>query len=257
MSEKSKTTTKVPKKPGSAEIEEDLSCPACHKEPALCLCAIVKALPSHLHVLFLQHPQEPDVTLGTARLAHSILKNSTLKVGLSWPNLVKALGRPAENSKWGVLYLGGRDQEKRPAGYRPPWLAIKAKGEKEFSAVEPGDRGNLEGIVVLDGTWSQAKTLWWRNAWLLKLNRIVITPRHKSMYGDLRKEPRRECLSTIESVAEALEALGEKAEVTTGLTSYFSELLKRFRAVSQAARDAEKSKRSSKHSKPPAPAPAE
>ena len=217
---------------------EDLSCKACFKEPELCLCAVVSKLPSRLHVLILQHPQEPDKTLGSARLAHSALENSTLKVGLSWPNLAKALGRPAENVKWGVLYLGGRSQEKTPPNYRAPRLAIKAKGEKSFSAIDPGEFHGLEGIVVLDGTWSQAKTLWWRNAWLLKLNRLVISPNRKSLYGELRREPRRECLSTIESIAETLEALGEKTQVTETLRSYFGELLKRYRALSKASKPA-------------------
>src|SRR5204862_7870678 len=27
----------------------------------------------------------------------------------------------------------------------------------------------LDGIVLLDGSWKEAKTLWWRNPWLLKL----------------------------------------------------------------------------------------
>ncbi len=225
-------------KPQPLPEDIDNSCAACYKEPALCLCADVKPAATRLHVLFLQHPQEPDKTLGSARLAHSILKNSTLRVGLSWPNLAKALGRPAENAKWGVLYLGGRSQEKRPEGYQAPRLAIKAKSEKIFAAVQMGKHGGLEGIVVLDGTWSQAKTLWWRNAWLLKLNRLVITPPRKSMYGDLRREPRRECLSTIESVAEALEVLGEKPEVPASLRASFGELLKRFRALSKASKAA-------------------
>ena len=34
----------------------------------------------------------------------------------------------------------------------------------------------LDGIVLLDGSWKEAKTLWWRNPWLLKLHRIVLDP---------------------------------------------------------------------------------
>ena len=44
----------------------------------------------------------------------------------------------------------------------------------------------------------------------------------------LRKEPRRECLSTIESVAEALEALGEDAAVCDALRGHFARLLARY-----------------------------
>lgn len=84
--------------------------------------------------------------------------------------------------------------------------------------------------MILDGSWSQAKTLWWRNAWLLKLRRVVLTPQGRSLYRELRKEPRRECLSTIESIAECLTSLGEPAEVETGLKTLFGELLGKQRA---------------------------
>ncbi len=88
----------------------------------------------------------------------------------------------------------------------------------------------LDGIVALDGTWAQAKTMWWRNAWLLKLKRLVLHPSRPSLYGKLRKEPRRECLSTIESVAEALEALGEDAAVCEALRGHFGRLLGKYQA---------------------------
>jgi DTW domain-containing protein len=164
---------------------------------------------TRLHVLILQHPQEPDKELGSARIANLALENSTLKVGLSWPNLSKALGRPVVHANWGVLYLGAKSEH----------------------AERPGPTGApLEGIVALDGTWAQAKTMWWRNAWLLKLKRIILSPSRRSLYGKLRKEPRRECLSTIESVAEALQELGEDPGVSDSLRGYFSALLRKYEA---------------------------
>lgn len=171
-----------------------------------------RPLETKLHVLILQHPQEPDKELGSARLAHRALANSTLCVGLSWPNLSKALGRPAVHGNWGVLYLGGKAE------------SAKAKQTAADLAAL-----NLEGIVVLDGTWAQAKTLWWRNPWLLKLKRIALNPARRSLYGSLRREPRRECLSTIESIAEALDALGEDPKIGETLRAEFAELLRRFR----------------------------
>ena len=44
--------------------------------------------------------------------------------------------------------------------------------------------------MLLDGTWSQAKALWWRNAWMLKCQRVILGPKRPSRYGKLRKEPR-------------------------------------------------------------------
>ena len=46
-------------------------------------------------------------------------------------------------------------------------------------------------MVVLDGTWSQAKALWWRNAWMLKCQRVILGPAQPSRYGKLRKRAAR------------------------------------------------------------------
>lgn len=213
------TTTPHAKTKTAAEDQ----CPKCGKEPALCLCATINSVKNEFVVVILQHPQEPDKTLGSARLSHTILQKSILKVGLSWPNLAAVLDRPkANNMNWGVLYLGGKNETPRgkPARIR----ILDARGQ----SWEADDSG-LEGIIVLDGTWSQAKTLWWRNPWLVKCKRIILTPQHKSMYGELRKEPRREALSTIESIAETLEALGDNSGAPDKLRSAFGELLRRCR----------------------------
>ncbi len=57
-------------------------------------------------ILVLQHPQEQDRVLGTARLLAGSLAHAKVVVGLSWRNLAHALGEPAEPRDWGVLYLG-------------------------------------------------------------------------------------------------------------------------------------------------------
>jgi len=197
-------------------------CPKCYRAESLCVCdAIVPAQTKH-HVLILQHPQEPDKELGSARIANLALENSTLRVGLSWPNLSKALGRPVIQGNWGVLYLGSKS-EKRPNSQR---LTVMTKLDRAANVAEI----QLEGIVVLDGTWAQAKTMWWRNPWLLKLKRLTLNPVKPSLYGRTRREPRRECLSTIESIAETLEALGEDARISQALRSIFTELLRKYQA---------------------------
>jgi DTW domain-containing protein YfiP len=85
------------------------------------------------------------------------------------------------------------------------------------------------GIILLDGTWSQAKTMWWRNPWLLKTRRMHLIPKQKSLYGNIRKEPRPECVSTLEAAAETLSLLGVDPTVETRLKSQFAEQLKEFR----------------------------
>lgn len=213
------------------------TCPRCEKPPGLCVCEAIRELSTRLHVLILQHPQEPDKELGSARLTHLSLPNSTLRVGLSWPNLKKALGRPdtagIQPSRWLVLYLGSG--LKATGSSRPEaglHLVSKAGAPLPISAAEAA--AELDGIVLLDGTWSQAKALWWRNAWLLKLKRGILVPRRKSLYGELRREPRKEALSTIESAAETLTALGEPESVAEGLRAIFGELLAKRRLLKKS-----------------------
>lgn len=208
--------------------EQMIECPQCQKRQDLCLCAELHPQKTRKHVVILQHPQEPDKLLGTARLAHLNLPNSTLKVGLSWPNLKKVLGREeVQASRWAVLYLGSGIQ-----GAQQPKPGTLQLVDKKGAPLPDQDKllKDLEGFIVLDGTWSQAKTLWWRNAWLLKTRRAILVPPRKSFYGELRKEPRKECLSTIESVAYTLSALGESKASSDELLTLFQKLLEKYRS---------------------------
>ena len=83
----------------------------------------------------------------------------------------------------------------------------------------------LEGVVLLDGTWKEAKTLWWRNPWLLKLRRLVLNPQHPSRYGRIRREPRREALSTLEAAALLLKHLDGRPEAEAALLGALDRLI--------------------------------
>lgn len=210
------------------------TCPQCLKRRDLCVCSELKPVATQTHILILQHPQEPDKELGSARLAHLSLPNSTLKVGLSWPNLKAALGREVQPSRWAVLYLGSGIQGGSPSvstdtAKKSRLQLVTKKGEALPEAENQKTLADLEGIVLLDGTWSQAKALWWRNAWLLKLRRAILVPGKPSLYKELRREPRRECLSTIETISESLSAMGEPDSVSESLTHLFDALLKKYR----------------------------
>ncbi len=89
----------------------------------------------------------------------------------------------------------------------------------------------IKGVVIFDGSWAQAKTLWWRNAWVLKGKRLALNPQNPSLYGKLRREPRREALSTIEAAAVAIAGLENKPEIETRLRKDFSAMLDKYRAA--------------------------
>ena len=202
-------------------------CPRCAKPAALCVCQDVEPINNRLHLLILQHPQEQDVELGTARLTALHFKKATVKVGLSWPSLAKALGEAADPKRWAVLYLGSAQAAKFPAGRTV--IALNKKGVP----VPDQDEAlkGLQGVIVLDGSWSQAKTLWWRNAWLLKARRIALKPNRPSRYGTLRREARKEAISSLEATALLMSTLENNPAISDALHASFEKLLTRYRQL--------------------------
>jgi DTW domain-containing protein YfiP len=221
MSNQSEPVTK-------SDPDEIPDCPHCGKPLPLCICDSVTPLENKVSLLILQHPQEQDRALGTARLTAMHFENAVVKIGLSWPSLSKALGRPVDDpSRWAVLYLGSAKVSELDTDAEI--VAINRKGE-----IEPHQRailGDIEGIVLLDGTWSQAKALWWRNAWMLKCQRIILGPKRASRYGQLRREPRGDGLSTIEAAAMLLAGLEKRPDIAETLNGCFERMLARYRQV--------------------------
>jgi len=163
---------------------------------------------NRLFVLVLQHPQECRETLATAAATVAALRRAKLVAGLSWPNLSRVLGRRTDPKRWGVLYLGSARPAALGQGREIPGREIILLGRDGKALPDPDAilRG-LEGIVLIDGSWKEAKTLWWRNPWLLKLHRLVVNPPRPARLGRLRREPRREALSTLEAAALVLRHL--------------------------------------------------
>src|SRR5258708_32863887 len=90
----------------ASAADPDPECPHCRKPPALCVCAGITRIDNRVSLLILQHPQEQDRELGTARRTALHFKDALLKIGLSWPSLSKILGRPTDPQRWSILYLG-------------------------------------------------------------------------------------------------------------------------------------------------------
>ncbi len=190
-----------------AKTPKAQACPNCFRPQTECWCELFAALPNHLPVLILQHPQETLKQMNSAQLIRLSLKNCKVKIGLSWPGLKKVSGDvEAMPSEWGVFYLAANAPQTKPVEILSP----KKKPFEDFS--------KLKGLVLIDGSWKQAHALWWRNAWLLRLNRITIKPEKISLRGQAKESG----LSSLEALAFALPHLGEKQNIA-------DELLKRYR----------------------------
>jgi len=179
------------------------------------------AVDNRLFVLILQHPHEKREPLATAPTIAAGLRRARLVTGLSWPNLERALGRPADPKRWAALYLGSA----RPKALGNQGQIILLGRDGEPLAKPESILRSLDGIVLLDGTWSQAKTLWWRNPWLLKLHRLVLNPPHPARLGRLRREPRREALSTLEAAALVLRHIEAGPDAADALLAALDRLI--------------------------------
>ncbi len=193
---------------------DELPCETCRRPRAACVCDRIIAHETARRVLILQHPQEQDALLGSAQIVTASLPKAQIVIGLSWRSFAHALGEEdVDVKKWAVLF-----PDKEAEGGQ-----VTARGG---AVLEPRA---LDGLVVLDGTWSKAKSLWWRNPWLVKMNRLTLKPKQPSIYGRLRQEPRRDYVSTLESVAAALTLCGEPPEIEASLSRVFRTLVQRVR----------------------------
>jgi DTW domain-containing protein len=156
-------------------------CWRCRRPRSVCWCESVTALPSKTHVVFIQHPREAKVPVSTCRMAHLSLLNSEMHVELrpeSKPSLLRTLQGPDV----AVLF-------------------------PSTSAVDIESMENPpQTLVVVDGTWSNAKKLVEQSKVLSGLPRVRFSPLKPGNYR-IRKEPDAHCYSTIEAVAYVLERL--------------------------------------------------
>ena len=180
---------------------------------------------NRLLILILQHPREKKENMATAALAVAMLRRAELVVGLSWPNLARALGGAAgpaaDPRRWAVLHLASA----RPRGFGLEQEVVALDRHGQPAADQQAMLRGLDGAVLLDGSWSEAKALWWRNPWLLKLRRLVLDPQRPSDFNRVRREPRREALSTIEAAALLLARVEKRPEIETALKSALDRLI--------------------------------
>jgi len=104
---------------------------------------------------------------------------------------------------------------------------------------ELGDAEGLDALVLLDGTWPQARCLYRDNPWLWSLPHVRLTPERPGRYR-VRGEPGPHCLSTLEAGVAALCMLEGGQDRLEGLLSIFDQMnaqqLARLEAVESAPR---------------------
>jgi DTW domain-containing protein YfiP len=136
-----------------------------------CICDRIPRIETRTRFVILRHAWELDKGSNTGRIAHLALPNSV------------------------VHDIGLKDQP-----FDPGWIPERAA--LLFPDVARDVHESPETVVVLDGTWGQAKRMVHRNEALWRLPRLRLdTPPERRR---LRTPPRVEGMSTIEAMAQVL-----------------------------------------------------
>jgi DTW domain-containing protein YfiP len=175
-------------------------CYRCLKPRVTCICGSLPRVENRTEVLVLQHPRERSHPIGTARFASLGLANARTIVA------------------WNA---GARETE--PPGWLPEGTALLYPGDgaRDLRLLETHERPSA--LLVLDGTWFTARTLYRDKLWLRRLPHYRFLPSTPGRYR-IRREPQLDYVSTIEAIVEALRILEPE-------TAGFAELIAAFDAM--------------------------
>ena len=166
------------------EVHHRDVCWTCRRPKRVCWCEDLRPVDSQTHVVFIQHPRETKVPVSTCRMAHRSLPNSELHVAL------KAQG----DARLEAICAQGDVA-----------VLFPSEGATDVAQLTSAPKT----LIVVDGTWSNAKKVVEKCPLLSTLPRLSFQPERPGNYR-IRKEPEAHCLSTIEAVTYVLEKL-EKA----------------------------------------------
>jgi len=172
-------------------------CERCERPPNVCLCSFLPATPfdTRFDIYCIQHPHEAK---RKAISSIPLLRHSLAKFKLEITTQISTL--PSL-----------------------PLLLFPGPQARELTAKDliPG-----RTLLVIDGTWKEAKKIVHMNASLLaQVPRVFISCEKESIYGTLRKEPMRGCVSTLEAVAEAISVMEEQCATQEYLLHAFHQMV--------------------------------
>uniref|UniRef100_A0A9L0SZJ3 tRNA-uridine aminocarboxypropyltransferase n=1 Tax=Equus caballus TaxID=9796 RepID=A0A9L0SZJ3_HORSE len=166
-------------------------CSRCSRPQKVCLCPFLPVHPLHIstHLYIIQHPAEENKVLRTVPLLAACLPQDKCKV------------------KIGRRFSEERDPELstvcRKSGTLILYPGAEAANLEEFildSPIYPTT------IIIIDGTWSQAKDIFYKNSLFRLPTQVQLKTSISSQYV-IRTQPTNRCLSTLECAAVALSIL--------------------------------------------------
>lgn len=162
--------------------EKRQSCARCNCPLNRCLCHTISAIDNHWPVHILQHSNESDHPLGTAKIAKLSLRQCEV-------NISKIT---AEHDLAIETILNAK-----------PILVFPTANSAPIESI---NTNNTRPLIFLDATWRKAKRMYLESELLQSLPTVHLQAVSLPAYK-IRKSPSSKALSTIEAVAETLRTL--------------------------------------------------
>jgi DTW domain-containing protein YfiP len=162
-------------------------CSRCNSPVNRCLCHTITAIDNHWPIHILQHSNESNHALGTAKIAQLSLSQCEV-------NISKIT---AEHERYIETMLSAKPILVFPSG--------------SSSALESINTDNARPLIFLDATWRKAKRLYLESELLQSLPTVHLQATSLPAYK-IRKSPNPKALSSIEAIAEALSTLEANVE---------------------------------------------
>jgi len=212
---------------GNTRLEHRPLCEVCKRPPRVCICsALPEKTPLDIktRIIILQHPREfRRKTIGTVPLVKLLLSKGNASGGvvdntgggcdvITCPYAGRDMGEYFSTHPRVVSALeSGHARLLFPALHPCDPLDSLIKSEVT-NLDDEGSASEWEGkaagtLIVIDGSWSQAKTIFKQAKLLHSVPRVQFGQGGLGEYGQLRSEPRGNYMSTLESVAHSLRIL--------------------------------------------------
>jgi len=172
------------------------------KAKVACVCAWISPQKNNYPILVLQHLNERNKPLGTAKILTMGLEEATLLSGLDFsPALINQTLKKFNCRKPILLYPKTFDTSPFHLNF-----SLSSPGTEKHNLNNADLSGRFDSVILLDGTWRNTRELLLLNAWLKDLPTLALKNVGESRYR-IRKTKGQGQLATIEAAAKLLTIL--------------------------------------------------
>ncbi|XP_033099899.1 DTW domain-containing protein 2-like [Anneissia japonica] len=181
----------------SSPVPKRKICDNCSRPTKVCICAAFpkERLKISTNVIIIQHPSEESKVLRTVPILSCCLQEDKCKV---------IIGRNFSSSRYTELASICSDENSL--------LLFPGADAVDIEEIPVGNGMAHYNLILLDGTWPQAKGLYAKNKMLHSIKKVQLKDVGLSEYV-IRTQPTKMSLSTCESTAIALSILEENEEI--------------------------------------------